>query len=198
MRDGDGVSIPEDNPLTLRMGASGVCSSLQGSCAGSEHPSGLLLLIERSNAMPMRRCAACSRLFKPWPQITNQQYCSEPDCQRERRRRKQQARRKGNPALRDSDAQYLRDWLVKNPNYWKQYRAGHPDYVERNRNGQQRRNQERVAKDTLMASNDLPVGRYQLIPIDCGTVANEDAWIVEITILSGPPGFLGGNCKVKP
>ena len=148
--------------------------------------------------MPMKRCAACGRLFKPWPQIQNQQYCSEPDCQRERRRRKQQAKRKSNPAHRDSDAQYIKDWLVKNPNYWKQYRMGRPDYVERNRAEQQRRNQDRIAKDTPRAPMALPAGRYQLIPLDSGVIANEDAWIVEITVLSGPPRFLGGNCKMKP
>lgn len=137
--------------------------------------------------MPMKRCAACGRLFKPWPQIPSQQYCSEPDCQRERRRRKQQAKRKSNAAYRDSDAQYLKDWLVKNPNYWKKYRTGHPDYVERNRVGQQRRNQKRIAKDTPRKPKALPAGRYQLIPLDSGVIAIEDAWIVEITVLSGPP-----------
>jgi hypothetical protein len=73
--------------------------------------------------MAMKRCAACGRLLNPWPQIPNQQFCSEPDCQRERRRRKQQAKRKNNPVVRDSDAQYLRDWVAKNQNTGKRIEA---------------------------------------------------------------------------
>lgn len=145
--------------------------------------------------MTTKRCAACGQLFKPWPQIPQQQYCSESDCQRERRRRMQLTKRKGDLARRDSDAQYLRDWVLKNPDYWKQYRASHPDYVEKNRNAQFRRNQARIAKDAPCLPFSLPPGRYQLIPVSDPLIANEDAWIVEITVLSAPSRLLGVIAK---
>lgn len=147
--------------------------------------------------MATKRCAACGRLFNPWPQIPNQQFCSEPDCQRERRRRKQQAKRKNNPVVRDSDAQYLRDWVAKNPDYWKAYRGCHPEYVERNRRAQLERNQRRIAKDNPSLPVGLPAGRYQMIPVSNDVIANEDVWIVEIIVLSASSKFSGGNCKVK-
>jgi len=137
--------------------------------------------------MTTKRCAACGKVFKPWPQVQYQQFCSDTECQRERRRRKQIASRKSNPLSKVSDAQYFRDWADKNPNYWKQYRAEHPEYVERNRNRQRKRNQASIAKDALNPPFSLPTGRYRLIPVCGDEIANENVWIVEITVLSGSP-----------
>jgi hypothetical protein len=152
--------------------------------------------------MPTNCCVACGRPFEPRPQIRNQKFCSEPNCQRERRRRKQAEKRANNPVRRDVDAQYFRDWAAKNPGYWKKYRVGHPEYAERNRNQQRQRNRARkkdvIAKDDVQTSEPLFCGVYQLKAVSGNSIANDDVWIVEITVLSGPPGFLGGYCKVKP
>lgn len=148
--------------------------------------------------MAIKRCEACGASFTPWPQSKNQQFCSNPLCQRERRRRKQAERRFRSAAMRENDAQYFRDWSAKNPGYWKKYRADHPAYVERNRTLQLERNQVRIAKDAPSQRIALPSGRYRLIPVTQEMIANEDAWIVEITVLSGPAGILTGDCKMKP
>jgi hypothetical protein len=89
-------------------------------------------------------------------------------------------------ALRESDAQYFKDWAAKHPDYWKQYRANHPEYVERNRERQHQRNQVRLAKDDSSSQRALPSGRYRLVRLDRSSIANEDEWIVEITIVSEP------------
>lgn len=148
--------------------------------------------------MAMKRCKACGCQFTPWPQSKNQQYCSTPACQRERRRRKQAEKRAGSSAVRTSDAQYFRDWSAKNPDYWKNYRTANPEYAARNRNKQQQRNQARIAKDTPSQLIALPAGIYRLIPVTQGIIANEDAWIVEIAVLSRPEGNGRRNCKMKP
>lgn len=148
--------------------------------------------------MTTKRCKACGHDFHPWPQSKNQQYCSDPACQRERRRRKQAEKRAGSLAVRTSDAQYYRDWSAKNPEYWKNYRTENPKYAERNRNQQRQRNLARIAKDTPSQRAALPGGLYQLIPVTQDMIANEDAWIVEITVLSGPAGILPLDCKMKP
>lgn len=145
--------------------------------------------------MPKKYCKACGDEFTSWPQIRNQKFCSNPECQRERRRRSQAARRAKNPDQKSSDAQYFQDWAAKNPDYWQNYRANHPEYVERNRKQQSVRSSARIAKDSVSALKALPGGRYRLVALDSRGVANEAAWIVEILVLSGPEPDLVSDCK---
>lgn len=148
-----------------------------------------------------RPCAACGMLFVPRPQIHNQLFCSNPQCQRERRRRRQAERRTSNPDRRVNDALYYKDWLTKHPDYWKNYRASHPEYAERNRVQQRQRNKDRknveIAKDAVWPAPPLIGGLYRLSPATRRMIANEDVWIVEISVLSGPPAIFGADCKVK-
>jgi hypothetical protein len=149
--------------------------------------------------MMTKHCRACGQPFTPCPQSKNQQqYCSDPSCQRARRRYAQAARRAASTFGRTVDAQYFKDWSAKHPGYWKQYRAGHLEYTERNRHQQRERNHARIAKDTSCSPTALPCGLYRLIPVDGGVIAKEAGWTVEIRILSGPEGFLTANCKMKP
>lgn len=139
-----------------------------------------------------RLCAACGMQFVPRPQIHNQLFCSNPQCQRERRRRRQAEKRANSPGQRANDAQYYRDWVIKNPDYWKRYRANHPEYAERNRIQQRQRNKDRknadIAKDNVWPAQPFIGGLYQLSHVTRHKIANEDLWIVEITVLSGPLG----------
>jgi hypothetical protein len=80
-----------------------------------------------------KRCAACGQAFEPNPRIRNQIYCPSPMCQRERRRRWQQQKRRDDVDYRDNDARSRKSWANENPEYWKQYRGENPDYAERNR-----------------------------------------------------------------
>ena len=148
--------------------------------------------------MPAMPCQSCGKEFFPWPQIRNQKFCSNPECQRERRRRRQAERRARNPEQKGSDAQYFQDWSAKNPDYWKQYRKAHPEYTERNRQQQKERSVARIAKDNVSAMNALPSGRYRLVALDSCGIANETAWIVEILVLTGPASDFGPDCKMKP
>lgn len=145
--------------------------------------------------MTFRRCKACGNSFTPWPQAKNQQFCSNPACQNERRRRKQAKRRQESLAMRESDAQYLKDWAAKNPGYWQKYRAEHATYAERNRTQQQTRNQARIAKDAPLSPNALPSGLYQLIPATAEMIAKDTVWLVEITVLQGPSDIEAPYCK---
>ncbi len=97
--------------------------------------------------------------------------------------------------MRESDAQYLKDWSAKNPDYWQKYRAEHLAYAERNRMQQQTRNQARIAKDTSFSSNILPSGLYQLIPATAEMIAKDAVWLVEITVLQRPSDVEALNCK---
>ncbi len=149
-----------------------------------------------------RACAACGKLFVPRPQIPNQRFCSDHECQRERRRRTQVERRARKPEAKVNDAEYHRDWRIKNPDYWKRYRETHPEYAERNRIQQRQRNKVRknsdIANEAVWPAYPYIGGLYRLSPVTGRKIANDAVWIVEISVLSGSSGLFGGNCKVKP
>lgn len=147
--------------------------------------------------MAQKHCVACGVAFTPRPQIPNQRFCANPACQRERRRREQQARR-NTESSRQANAQYLRDWAAKHPGYWRQYRASHPNYVARNRYLQAQRRQHHVAKEAVLLSKALQHGLFQLIPRAPQKLANEAVWIVEIQLLQGPSGEQRRKLQMKP
>lgn len=138
-----------------------------------------------------KQCKACGTAFQPHPKVQNQTYCSSPECQRERRRRWQQKKRRDDADYRDNDARASKAWATENPKYWKRYRDENPAYAERNRNLQQQRNQNIRAsvianEDVSRPFNQLPAGRYRMVRIEDGS-ANGDVWIVEIAVLAAIP-----------
>ncbi|MDD5247555.1 MAG: hypothetical protein PHY45_01120 [Rhodocyclaceae bacterium] len=152
--------------------------------------------------MGNKRCTACHRVFHPCPQVPEQSFCSALECQRERRRRWQQKKRRDDPAYRDNDSRYGKDWSAKNPEYWKRYREDHPNYTDRNRRQQQSRNQKQralgIAKvDASVPISSMPSGRYRLTLVAADGIANEDMWIAEIAVLSSTYDESGGDCKVR-
>ena len=138
--------------------------------------------------MEQKICDACGRSFTPRPQTPHQTYCTHPECQRERRRRWQQQKRQGDSDYRDNDLRNSKAWASENPLYWKQYRDENPNYVGRNRNLQQQRNQKQ--RSALIANEDvsnrlppLPPGRYRIARILADGTIEGQTWIVEITPL---------------
>lgn len=139
--------------------------------------------------MQSRQCAGCGQAFQPCPQVPQQCYCAQAACQRERRRRWQQAKRQSDSDYRDNDARGQRAWREAHSDYWREYRRGHPQYTERNRVQQRERNARRGVR--VIANEDvstrdfvLASGTYRLIPAGEGVIANGDAWTVEIAVLS--------------
>ena len=65
--------------------------------------------------METKPCIACGQKFRPRPQTPDQQFCSQPECQRERRRRWQQAKRRDDPDYRDNDTRSSKEWAAENP-----------------------------------------------------------------------------------
>jgi hypothetical protein len=148
--------------------------------------------------MEKKRCAACRKLFHPCPQSRGQKYCSAAECQRERKRRWQVAKRAGDPDYRDNDAQANRNWRTRHPDYWRAYRRTHPQSVLRNRRKQRERDRSRRIKPRLapstphLANEDasslqspFETGTYRMIRVTRGDLANEDACLVNIALLSG-------------
>lgn len=141
--------------------------------------------------MQSRRCAACGQAFWPRPQVPQQCYCAKAPCQRERRRRWQQAKRESDPDYHDNQVRAQQAWCERHPEYWREYRCAHAQYAERNRVQQRRRDEWRrergLAKmDVWTRDFPVPSGTYRLAPAAAGDLAKRDAWTVKITLLSNP------------
>lgn len=142
-----------------------------------------------------RVCRCCGRWFLPRANVPDQQYCSRRICQNARR---QKWRKQKLSTDRDYKAdQYAaqKRWCEKNPDYWKQYRASHPDYRQRNRQKQKERNRNRgkshtergamIAKsDALKPPNDIISGLYTLLPVAGEMIAKSDALLVKLDVIA--------------
>jgi hypothetical protein len=121
--------------------------------------------------MEKRWCTACGQLFCPCPQVSRQSYCAEPSCQRERRRLWQQAKRRSDPDYLDNQVQAQAAWSQRNSDYWRAYRASHPEYVARNRSQQTKRNElRRVSGGAKMDASPpellLSSGLYRSVQLE--------------------------------
>jgi hypothetical protein len=153
--------------------------------------------------MADRRCLSCGLRFRPRRQTPGQLYCSEEACQRERRRRWRGEKQRNDADYRDNQRRAQRAWAAKHSAYWRDGRARHPEYCERNRAQQRLRNQRRgagaIAKmDASAADLRVPAGVYRLVPAAGGAIAKMDAWTVEIAVITGPyagAGVAGGGLQ---
>lgn len=133
-------------------------------------------------------------MFKVSPHLSSQRYCSARECQNERRRKWRRQKLRSDPDYKANQADSQRRWCRKNPDYWRRYRDGHPDYVERNRQLQQMRNGRRIPERSresiakryaLSMKNDGISGYYRLIRADAPMIAKIDASLVKIEFISG-------------
>jgi hypothetical protein len=136
--------------------------------------------------MSTRRCLSCGRIFDILRHIPRQLYCSDPTCQRERKRQWQQEKRKNDADYQDNQRRAQRAWLDKHPDYWRIYRDTHPEYAERNRVQQRTRTATKQADAKMDESSSsllLPAGIYQLQNLSSDGAPQGDILIVEITLL---------------
>ena len=136
-----------------------------------------------------KHCAGCGEDFHPRSQTPKQTFCAAPACQRERRRRWQQARRQHDAEYRDNQSRAQASWAARHPEYWREYRRKHPAYSERNGTMQHARDARRQARvlakmDASTAVSLVPSGTYRLTPVTPEKLAKMDAWMVEITVVS--------------
>lgn len=139
-------------------------------------------------SMECRQCASCGELFRPRTQVREQRYCGKPGCQQERRRRWKWNQRHSDEDYRQNQAMAQRTWAATHADYWRGYRAAHPDYVERNRLLQRERDRRRAAGDLAKRNASEPIctvpsGIYRLAPA-AADLAKRNAWTVKITVLS--------------
>ena len=138
--------------------------------------------------MSTRQCLSCGQDFTVAKHVPGQQYCSNPACQRERKRRWQLVKRNTDPDYQDNQQRAQQAWLAKNPEYWRQYRTTHPDYTEHNRARQRERNATKAnaKNDASSAAPAIPTGRYQLHLLSAKDTLEDRFWIVDIVVVTGP------------
>lgn len=141
-----------------------------------------------------RLCKCCGKriTIKRNPQ---QVYCSDNRCQHHRKMSWRQSKMKNDADYRANQRASNKRWQSKHTDYWRQYRASHPEYVERNRRAQRVRdctehvNASHLAKsDALNEKSLMAPGVYWLTPDTKDSLAKSDALLVKIHILSGQSG----------
>lgn len=89
-------------------------------------------------------CCICSTSFIPHPKVgERQKTCGSPDCQRIHKRNSNAQWHLNNPDYSKNDYARVKACLEKNPEYLKRYRQDHPEYVQKNRDAQRRRDRTR-------------------------------------------------------
>lgn len=137
-----------------------------------------------------KRCLWCKRRFMAHPAVRDQRYCSNPECQKARKRAWQKEKLAKDSDYRANQAEAQRQWQSRNRDYWRQYRRRNPAYTEGNRMGQRERNRRRrsgsrIAKmDELKGKTVIPSGRYRLVPFCNPGIAKMDELIVELNVIS--------------
>lgn len=183
------VHGPTDSPMA-RVHAIGRRAILTSCRASSENPPpGFRQPRPREQPVVSRCCLSCGREFLPRPQCRGQTYCSDLTCQKERRRRWQQAKRHSDPDYLANQLAAQQAWCARHPSYWRTYRERHPAYVERNRAQQRVRDdakrQGEIAKMDAQKPSALPLGGlYELRPIGPGHLANMVVFTVRIEVIS--------------
>ena len=148
-----------------------------------------------------KHCLCCGKLFSA--RNADQQYCSEVACQQRRKKKWQDQKLATDAAYKGNKADAQQRWNTNHPNYWRDYRARHPEYVARNRELQRNRNKRRdslpfdspplqsppmIAKMDATREGDIaqPIksGTYRLIPSCVPLIAKMDAMIVELSVIS--------------
>ena len=137
-----------------------------------------------------KRCLCCRKRFIGHPAVGHQRYCSDPECQKARKRNWQKEKLARDSDYRANQAEAQKQWRSRNREYWRQYRKRNPAYTEKNRIRQRERNRGRrsgagIAKmDELRGKTVIPSGRYRLVPVCNSGIAKMDELIVEIGVIS--------------
>jgi hypothetical protein len=79
----------------------------------------------------MKRCPYCGRYYRQDPRARVQACCGRAECQRARKRKNLRRWRSLHPGHGSRYAAKERAWAKAYPDYWRAYRAGHPNYAAR-------------------------------------------------------------------
>lgn len=110
----------------------------------------------------MIKCANCGRMISANPRVKKQKYCNRKACQRVRKNKWKQSKIEFDPDYKNDQRDYHKQWIEKHPGYYRNYRKQHPDYCDRNRELQKKRDKKRRLKQSC--KRDALGGQIVVIP----------------------------------
>ena len=119
----------------------------------------------------MIKCVNCGRIVSANPRVKNQKYCNRKACQRVRKNKWKQSKIASDPDYQNDQRDCHKQWIEKHPGYYRNYRKQRPDYCDRNRELQKKRDKKRRLKqsckrDALKHFSTIKPGTYKLIPFN--------------------------------
>jgi|MudIll2142460700_1097286.scaffolds.fasta_scaffold30742_1 hypothetical protein len=106
----------------------------------------------KETKMRGKHCPYCKNPFTPNPKVRHRQKtCGDPDCQKALKKDNNARWRKENPDYSRHDYPRVKAWLDCHPDYLKQYRAAHPEYVQKNREAKKLRDRRRRLQVDIQA-----------------------------------------------
>ena len=137
-----------------------------------------------------RRCKHCGDWFIPRSNVAHQRYCPKVECQKARKNQWRKRKLATDPDYRLNQYDAQKRWRQRHPEYWREYRASHSEYAQRNRALQQDRNhkrrQEVIAKrDESSTCPPMRSGYYRLIPAEGEAIAKSDEYFVKLDVIAG-------------
>lgn len=133
-------------------------------------------------------CASCTRLFTVRPQSPKQTFCSEPECQRSRRRAWNKLKLATDPDYRANQRAAQKAWHTRNPDYWHFYRLRHNQPAA---TGPLPRH--RATSDASFCGADASAGLCWIEINSRGDAGQPLTWRVELTLK--PPLSSAWACK---
>ena len=106
-----------------------------------------------------RRCPYCKCSFLPSVCRPQQEVCSQPECQRQRRADYHRKKLATDPEYRQVVRESQKQWWDEHPQYQKQRRQANPQLVENNRVRQRQRDRARRLQDLVRNNLALDLKR---------------------------------------
>jgi hypothetical protein len=152
-----------------------------------------------------RRCSYCNQQFQPSGWHPKQAVCPHSACQQRRRADSRKQKLATDAEYRQVCRESARKWRGDHPGYWRQYRATHPQSVERNRTQQRQRDQRQRLLDLANSNLALDLkssaaGVWLLGPV-AEDLANNNLANAQVLILQRPirkPPVSELSCKQHP
>ena len=72
--------------------------------------------------MESKFCLSCGQPFQPYSHVPQQEFCTAPNCQHERKRRWKRNKLNTDPDYKANQALAQKAWIQRNPAYYHEYR----------------------------------------------------------------------------
>ena len=155
--------------------------------------------------MRERLCRYCQKSFQPSKFQPRQMVCGESVCQRKRRTEYHWRKIATDPEYREVCRDSPRKWRDRHPDYWKQYRAAHPNAADRNRQQQKLRDRRqhlrKLANNTSARDLKHSAAEVWLVGAGAEFLANNNSapgqvWVIEALAPFRDP--VSTPCKQHP